>query len=187
MKRTSTICAIGLLLSGTAFGEDVQQRVEASRAAAKQFGQTLKSELLSAIGKGGPTHALEVCHTRAPRIAEQISDEKGWDMGRTSLKPRNPDNAPDAWEASVLRRFKDRQARGEDPRRMEYYEIVEEGGEPYFRYMKAIPTGSLCLTCHGQSIVPAVSAKIERLYPQDQATGFEVGDIRGAFTIRQPM
>lgn len=187
MKTSSAICAIGLLLGGTALAEDVQQRVEASRMVAQQFAQTLKEELLTAIGKGGPTRAVEVCHMRAPAIADEIADEKGWDIGRTSLKPRNPNNAPDAWEASVLSHFEDGKAHGQDPNQMEYYEIVEEEGRDYFRYMKAIPTKSLCLTCHGQSIAPAVSAKIERLYPEDQATGFEVGDIRGAFTIRQPM
>jgi hypothetical protein len=28
-----------------------------------------------------------------------------------------------------------------------------------------------------------VSQKLQQLYPQDQATGFKIGDIRGAFTI----
>lgn len=30
-------------------------------------------------------------------------------------------------------------------------------------------------------------AKLEDLYPKDQATGHRTGDLRGAFTITQPM
>ncbi len=53
--------------------------------------------------------------------------------------------------------------------------------------MKAIPTGGVCLSCHGQRISQPVEAKLERLYPNDRARGYELGDIRGAFTITQPL
>ena len=55
-----------------------------------------------------------------------------------------------------------------------------------FRYMKAIPMGAVpCLTCHGAP-EPALNAEILRLYPQDRATGFAPGDLRGAFTVSMP-
>ena len=53
--------------------------------------------------------------------------------------------------------------------------------------MKAIPTGELCLVCHGTQIAPQVLEKLDALYPRDEARGFSAGDIRGAFTITQPM
>ena len=34
--------------------------------------------------------------------------------------------------------------------------------------------------------MPDVVAKLEELYPEDTALGFEIGDIRGAFSITQP-
>jgi hypothetical protein len=49
--------------------------------------------------------------------------------------------------------------------------------------MKAIPTGGLCLACHGETIDPAVAGKIAELYPEDKATGFREGDLRGAFVV----
>ena len=49
--------------------------------------------------------------------------------------------------------------------------------------MKAIPTDDVCLTCHGKQIPEKLSAQLEKLYPDDQATGFSKGDIRGAFTV----
>ena len=107
----------------------------------------------------------------------------------TSLKPRNPDNAPDAWETKVLQDFEQRKAAGEDPAKLEYSEKIVSNGKEELRYMKAIviAADAPCLTCHGDKIDPAVGAKLKTLYPQDQATGYKQGDIRGAFTITQPM
>mgnify|MGYP003340573505 CR=1 FL=1 len=51
--------------------------------------------------------------------------------------------------------------------------------------MKAIPTAEICTTCHGVSLKPEVSARLQQLYPADQATGFAVGDLRGAFTLSE--
>ena len=44
-------------------------------------------------------------------------------------------------------------------------------------------TGGLCLQCHGEAIAPPVAEKISALYPDDKATGFREGDIRGAFVV----
>jgi hypothetical protein len=60
-------------------------------------------------------------------------------------------------------------------------------GGRVFRCMKAIPTAELCTTCHGSNLNPAIAARLAELYPADRATRFAVGDIRGAFTIEQPM
>ena len=49
--------------------------------------------------------------------------------------------------------------------------------------MKAIPTGAVCLNCHGTKIAPEVSQALAGLYPEDRATGFNEGDIRGAFVV----
>jgi hypothetical protein len=70
---------------------------------------------------------------------------------------------------------------------MEYTEVVTEAGNKYFRYMKAIPTAAPCLTCHASKIDKKLEARINSLYPEDKARGFNVGDIRGAFTIKQPL
>jgi hypothetical protein len=53
--------------------------------------------------------------------------------------------------------------------------------------MKAIPTGKVCLTCHGSNIKLNLRTRINELYPEDKAYGFEIGDIRGAFTIQIPL
>ena len=167
--------------------EDLAARVGASREAIKSFAGALQKQLKSAMADGGPTAAIEVCNVAAPEIAQTASAARGWSVGRTSLKLRNPDNAPDAWELAVLRDFEARKAAGEAPGTLDHAEIVAGEGQRTFRYMKAIGTQPVCTTCHGASIAPEVTAKLDALYPDDRARGFTVGDIRGAFTISQPV
>lgn len=152
---------------------------EIAKEAIQAFGSTLKNELESAMKSGGPINALEVCNVKAPVIAEEISWEQDALVSRTSLKYRNPDNAPNEWQGKVLQDFETRKADGADPVTLVYSEIVNNE----YRFMKAIPTAGLCLTCHGTDISPEVTAELTRLYPQDQATGFKEGDLRGAFVV----
>jgi hypothetical protein len=165
--------------------DDVQQRMDAARAAAVEFGASLLATLQQAIAAGGAENALEVCKVAAPEIAAQKSAERKLTIGRTSLKLRQPKNKPDDWELRQLQRFEARKAAGENPAGIEIGEYVDSGGKRLFRYMKAIPTAPLCLNCHGASLAPEVAAKLKALYPEDAATGFKPGDLRGAFTIVQ--
>lgn len=156
---------------------------QAALAAIKAYGETLKGELMAAMQSGGPVTAIEVCKVRAPAIAEAVSREHDLDVHRVSLKNRNPANAPNAWQREVLLQFEQRRAAGEDPASLVWQDTVDtpEGGE--FRLMKAIPTAGLCLGCHGEAVAEPVAEKIAALYPDDRATGFREGDIRGAFVV----
>jgi len=189
MKILSVCLFTGALLAAPAWGDDNAARVEASRNAVKELQGKLVTELQAAMKAGGPVNAIEVCSKRASVIAGDISRQHGWKVGRTSLKYRNPANAPDAWEAQVLQDFEKRKAAGEDPTKLERFAVVNQDGKQVFRYMKAlpIPEGAPCLACHGQKLDPAVAAKLKALYPQDQATAFKTGDLRGAVTITQPL
>jgi hypothetical protein len=57
------------------------------------------------------------------------------------------------------------------------------------RYLKPVVANAMCLTCHGEKakIPPAVQAVLAREYPDDHATGFSVGDVRGAVSVRIPL
>ncbi len=189
MIRRTTMSAIATLLLAsvsTAVAEDdVKQRTDAARAAATEFGATLIGELQKAIAAGGAVNAIGVCNVVAPKIAADQSAERHMAIGRTSLKLRQPKNAPDDWELAQLKRFAERKAAGENPATIEVGAYAEKDGKRVFRYMKAIPTGALCLNCHGTSLAPEVAAKLHELYPADAATGFNAGDLRGAFTITE--
>lgn len=186
--RLMIVCTAAAMLTAAARAsaqDDVAQRTEAARAAAADFGKTLIGQLQQAIAAGGAVNAIGVCHAIAPDIAAQKSAEWKMSIRRTSLKLRQRANAPDAWERRQLLRFEERKAAGENPAAIETGEYAEKDGKRVFRYIKAIPTGQLCLACHGPSIAPEVAARLKALYPQDAATGFKVGDLRGAFTITE--
>ncbi|MEX0942116.1 MAG: DUF3365 domain-containing protein [Pseudomonadales bacterium] len=155
-----------------------------AQAIVQQFAGRLKPALISAIAEGGPVHAIDVCAETAPGIARDLSAQFGWNVKRVSLKPRNTGTArPDDWAKEVLTNFDTRTAQGESPQVLVASEIV--GDE--FRFMKAQPTGPLCLTCHGKSIDPAVQAAIDARYPNDQARGYVEGEIRGGFYLTRQL
>jgi len=159
-----------------------------AQEAMKEFGATLKGALQAAMKEGGPMSAIPVCHSEAPKIAQQMSEKYGLDIHRTSLKPRA--TPPTEWEMAVLEGFARQKADGKPVGELvwkEVVEVVEVDGKPTLRMMKVIGTEEVCLTCHGAAVKPDVMAKIVALYPDDQATGFNAGDIRGAFSVSVPL
>jgi len=164
----------------------IEQRTVASREAVKAFASELQGELKASMQTGGPVAAISVCKEAAPAIADDISGQTGWQVGRTSHRLRNPANKPDAYEAEILARFLEARKNGADPATLETHDVVTlANGSTAYHYMKAIPTQAACLTCHGADLAPDVQAALALSYPDDEATGFREGDIRGAFTITQ--
>ncbi len=167
-------------------GEKVpSQDILEARSLVKAFGSDLKHVLKTSMKSGGAIKALEQCNIQAGPIAVKNSSSSGWNIARTSLKVRNESNAPDEWESMTLRQFEQRKAAGEQLKTIEYSETVREGDKLVYRYMKPIPTAGLCVTCHGGDVSEEITTKVKSLYPNDQATGFKVGDIRGAFTLQK--
>lgn len=168
---------------------DMEQYTTEAKQITGAFFDELKGELVKGMKAGGPVTAIGVCNSLAPAIAKKHSESSGWDVARTSLKLRNPDNAPDAWETTVLQQFEERRAKGESPDTLTYAEIVEVDGNEYFRFMKGIVMPPLekmpCLMCHGENLDPATAAKLDELYPQDMARGYKAGQVRGAFTLKK--
>lgn len=169
-------------------GAAPDSQLEALRGEARdkvpRFAKALKGELLTAMKSGGPAKAIEVCNLRAPGIAAEASNE-GWTVGRRSTQLRNPDNAPDAWEAKVILDFEGRANAGDRVETLEHAEIVEDEAGKLFRYAKAIPVGGECLTCHGSDIDPEVQQLILARYPNDRAVGYAPDQLRGIFSLQK--
>jgi len=146
----------------------------------KKFAGTLKPLLKGAIQSGGPSHAINICSNEAPRIAKQLSLETGWTIKRVSLKPRNSKNATaDTFERKVLEQFNEKQIKGESPETIVYYEKI--GNQ--FRFMKAQGVEDICLNCHGKTLSADVASALKKHYPDDIATGYSKGEVRGAFSL----
>jgi len=162
---------------------NTQAEIAAAKAAIKEFAGALQAELKAAMQSGGPVAAIAVCNTQAMPITQRVSAERGMDLSRVSLKNRNPANAPNGWQTAVLEGFEKQKAAGQDITGLAWSETVTVDGEQEFRFMKAIPTGGGCLLCHGTNLSPEIGQALAGLYPEDQATGFTEGDIRGAFVV----
>lgn len=188
-RLCAAFCLMPLsLMSGKATAETSEaERAAQSRLLVQDFAKTLKGELVQATKSGGPAAAVGVCHAAAPEIAAAKSAASGWRVARTALKLRNPKNAPDAWERTVLEAFLAKAEQGADLSKLERHETVSQNGKRVFRYMKAIPVGKPCLICHGPAVKADLLQSIKERYPGDKATGFKLGELRGAFTITQPI
>jgi len=163
-----------------------KEAVETTKAFVTQLGGTMKKEMKA----GGPLAAVKVCSELAPQITAKISREKGWKVTRVGTRVRNPMlGMPDTWEQQVLSKFSKRASKGEGFDKMAYAEIVEEPDGKYFRFMKAIGVKGQCLACHGDT--GQMNAEVKKLlkerYPHDKATGYKVGDLRGAVSIKRPL
>lgn len=179
--------AATLLLTLTAHAADAPWVGEA-RQVASTVPPKLLQVLQAEIAKGGPESAVAVCREKAPQMAQAASAQTGWTIRRVSLRNRNPKAVPDAWERAALEDFDRRAAAGESPATLEKWEVVASNGRSEYRYMKALPVQPLCIHCHGPAdkLAPGVAAQLKTHYPQDLGTGYAVGQIRGAMTIRKP-
>jgi len=157
-----------------------QSNEQQARDLAQQFVGQLKPQLKQAMNKGGPRYAIEVCASIAPGIADSLSAESGWQVKRVSLKSRNASRAePDKWEQNVLFEFNRRQAEGEDAADISFGEVVK--GQ--YRYMQAQGVESVCLVCHGKGLSDEVETTLKQYYPDDWATGYSLGQVRGAISL----
>lgn len=182
------------LAAGGAGAQSLQPYVEDGEAALQKLRGAMMAEMQAAMAEG-PGEAIGVCRHMAPQIGAEIEEETGWSIRRVSLRPRDPGNAPDARERGVLMAYHARAAAGQSPMAMRttalYEEPVGEWGETerVVHMMQAVPMLEGCLACHGEvreDIAPATAERIAKLYPADRATGYEVGEIRGAFSLRRP-
>ena len=194
MNRLLSIFVGATFLASQALANDHAENFPSmendARAVAQELATSLGSALKQALSESGPDGAITVCRDTAPLLAGALSRQTGWKVGRVSLKTRNPlIGQPDAWEQQVLRRFDEQASAGADPAEMQHAEIVSEPEGRYFRYMKALPVKPLCLTCHGTgtTIPDSVKIRLAQEYPNDMATGYIAGQIRGAVTVKRKL
>lgn len=180
--------ALVALTSVYAFAQDAAWLVDA-RKAATSVPPKLLVVLSEEIAKGSPESAIAVCREKAPQLAKAASEQTGWAIRRVSLRNRNPKATPDAWERAALEEFDRRAAAGENTAALEKWDILANGEQKEYRYMRALPVQQICLACHGeaQTLKPEVTAQLKKLYPDDQGVGYSSGQIRGAITIRQAL
>ena len=165
--------------------------VDSTRNIAGQLLNSLGQKLKTALSTDGPLAAVSVCKEAAPAIANSLSAEHGVQITRVGTRARNQKmGIPNVWQKEALTQFEELLAAGEKPVDLEYWKVVETAnGKRELHFAKAIAVQPQCLSCHGQAqdIPAALAEKIRQEYPNDQATGYSAGKLRGAVVITKPL
>lgn len=170
-------CAVRADTPTAGAADTIDPLLAQSRALVADFEGRLRTQLQSAMKAGGPVEAISVCRDVAPQIAADLSRESGASVGRVSDRFRNPRNMTETWQNDVLVSFAESQP---DSASVAEYFARSDGRT---RYAKAIHMGPVCLACHGSSLAPDVSEALAAKYPHDRAVGYELGQLRGAFSV----
>ena len=175
--RWSLLWIAAIALPGLA-NQPADSARKRARAAFTELSEELQQRLQAAMQQGGPARAVQVCRKEAPAIAARVSKKHGFAVGRSSHRLRNPKNLQLGAIADYLSRY------AESPAEKVPVEAVPEGKG--WLVMAPIPTRPLCLTCHGDPTTFSADLRQElaRGYPKGRATGFPVGQLRGAFWAR---
>jgi hypothetical protein len=148
--------------------------VEGRASAAMQALQSaLIGRLRAEMERGGPVAAVTVCRDEAQAITARVAKEQGIALGRTSHRLRSPANAPAPWMAAAV-------VAGEGRKASEVQAVVVDLGDRV-GVMRPIGTMEMCTSCHGPAdeVKARLGGALATAYPEDRATGFAVGDLRG--------
>ena len=183
---TSILLASGLLYAASDEAA-LQAFTEESRTMSEQFLQQLEATRQAEIETIGSAYAIEVCASTGPSLAVEMSRNLDISIKRVSLRPRNiVRGGGDAWEQQALFQFRDEMRNGKPVTKSEYAGITEEPMGTFLRYIRPIMIKEKCIQCHGQKpLSPEISNIIMRLYPHDRATGYKVGDLVGAISLKK--
>lgn len=161
--------------------------IRLARAVADSLGDELMGLLAAALERGGPALAIHFCADSA-----QVRTLRHWKNGiyvrRVSDRIRNVDDTPDALERRLLEQLAEAHQAGTLPG--ELAEVIRAPDGTYeLQYLRPILVQPRCLACHGDpaAFAPEVRAVLARRYPEDRATGYDVGDLRGAVSVRVPI
>jgi hypothetical protein len=155
--------------SSNPVSEDNQKKLLAAKDA---LFIKLSGKLMETMAQNGPVAAIAVCNQEAPKIAAEVAEQQGVQIGRVGVRLRNPNNAAPDWASELIA------AKTNTPTFLK----LSDGKDAALLPIKLQAT---CLMCHGpkEQIAADVLAEIAKLYPEDQATGFQEGELRGWFWV----
>lgn len=187
----SYLLVIILLASGCSNENKEEQPIakqEINLAEYQEKGQTLASStqkvlasnLINAIEEQGAEHSLEFCNIRAIPLTDSMSTVLNAHIKRVTDQPRNPDNQANKVELAYMEEAKSKLKNTGEIQPI----LIQHDGKVTAYY--PIIINQLCMQCHGkesQDINKTTLAKINNLYPNDEATGYVVGELRGLWVV----
>lgn len=160
---------------------------KAGESAIQLIGNKLIIEANQVLAAKGAEEAIDVLHLKTlvlPAAAPgrpHITAVK-----RTSLRVRQVANAPDNADLAALISIQKDLMDGNSPPRLLVQRVEASGAmAAEWRVYRPISVMASCVVCHGptDSLLPSVKAKLERLYPEDQAVNYAVHEWRGVIRV----
>ena len=186
------IISIFLLLSVTLFScgqdsnltdEQVEKYTEEGKRIAQASFKALSGNLKAAIKTGGVANAVGYCSAAALPLTDSLSAKHGAVIKRTSLKLRNPLNAPDSMEQVMLKIYL-QMSRMRNP--IMVSKILEKNEDEIQFFAPIMIKNETCLKCHGiigQTMKEEDYAIIKQQYPKDEAIDYRMEKFRGMWSI----
>ena len=140
----------------------------------------LGKNLMGTIQKKGTLEALAFCNEQAYPLTDSMSLVHNATIKRVSDKPRNSNNQANTKELAYIESFKK-----DIKNKIEPKPIVRQTDDKV-RVYYPITTNTMCLQCHGtpnQEVQNPTVLKLKTLYPQDQAIGYTINEVRGIWSI----
>ena len=172
-----------IVLAWASYRHDQQmalnQTVEKARTIARQIIET--REYLSSVVR---TEQVEqnvalTPQVAATRIALRLTQGSPYYVRQVSLRFRNPQNQPDAYEQESLQQF-----RGSTLR--ERFQVVGEGEAKALRYLLPMVADSSCLTCHGS--YERAPRFVQQRFPDGHPSyNYQAGELIGAISVSVPL
>jgi hypothetical protein len=177
-KLTGAFTAILLVSTMASADENLAPIKQEGVKYIKMLGGALKKEVKAKMQED-PTGSLAMgfCSSKAKEITEDINTKLPdyASVRRTALKIRNKSNTPDTTDIKIMELYKKAiEAKTFKPTDIK---IIEE--KDAYRIYKPLVAKAMCLKCHGENISGEIKAVIEKVYPEDKATGYKEGDLRG--------
>ena len=141
----------------------------------------MKGQLIAQMKEGGPQQAIPFCNEQALPITQALSEKFNVSIKRTSDKLRNQQNKPSERELEIIQDYKNTITNNNELR-----PIVELDNYNKKHYYAPILLQAKCLVCHGnlnETISSKTDSIVKSLYPNDKATGYSEGDLRGIWSI----
>jgi len=160
---------------------------QAGESAIQLVGNRLILEVNQVLAAKGAEEAIEVLHLKTLTLPPAGPGKPSITaVRRTSLKVRQPANAPDNADLAALMSIQKELMDGNNPPKLLLQRIEAAGTTPEeWRVYRPISVMSSCVVCHGpvDTLLPSVKAKLERLFPEDKAVNYAAYDWRGVIRV----
>lgn len=159
--------------SSVVFAADMD--VQKQKAAVMELKKTMMAELKAKLAES-PVSAIEFCSKNALTITGNIAKKHNLNIKRVSEKNRNIANTADTTDKKALALFADAMKKNGKPGEF----LVVDG-----KFYEPMVTNDMCMVCHGkeETMTKPVLDKIKQIYPNDKATGYGIGELRGVIAV----